>query len=160
MSRPRARAGPRELHPAALSDREALLFEAGIKLGGVFHQYLGTPVAPSTADGLARAIARALRLQPYVERAEVRIDPSRGGPVGRGRFAYRYLTAEMLEVVVGLSDGAVRVRARLAHRPRVRYPLMTVEAVEGSRGATPATSARQAGRRRGRLVRRSAPSAG
>jgi len=46
----------RPTHPARLSRREALLFEAGIKLGGVFHQYLGMPVSPRTAPSISRAI--------------------------------------------------------------------------------------------------------
>jgi len=115
----------------ALTGRERLLFEAGIKLGGVFHQYLGIPVSPRTAAGLARTIERAVALQPYVGRVSVTIDPSRGGPVGRGRYAYRYLTPPMLDVTVRLEDGAHAVEARLAHAPRLRYPLMRVVRVEG-----------------------------
>jgi len=118
-------------HPARLTGREALLFEAGIKLGGVFHQYLGMPVSRTTARGLARTIERAVGLQPYVASVRVRVDPSRGGPVGRGRFAYRYLVPEMLDVRVGLRDGAEEVEARLRHRPDLRYPLMSVVRVTG-----------------------------
>jgi dihydroneopterin aldolase len=109
-----------------LSTREKLLFEAGIKLGGIFHQYLGIPVGPRTAPALARAIEAAVRLQPYVARVRVRVTPGRGPPLGRGRFAYRYLTPEMLEVTVHLADRGVEVEARLRHRPDLRYPLMDV----------------------------------
>ncbi len=123
----------RTLHRAGLSRREALLFEAGVKLGGVFHQYLGVPVTPRTAPGLARTIEAAVGLQPYVDAVRVRIDPRRGGPAGRGRFAYHYLVAEMLDVRVRLVDGDVAVTARLAHRPDLRYPLMSVEAVRPTR---------------------------
>jgi dihydroneopterin aldolase len=115
------------IHPARLSRREALLFEAGVKLGGVFHQYLGIPVSRRTAPGVARTIERAVALQPYVVRVRARIDVRRGGPLGRGRFAYRYLSAEMLDVAVRLKDGADEVDARLAHRPDLRFPLMRVE---------------------------------
>lgn len=109
-----------------LSRREALLFEAGIKLGGVFHQYLGIPVDRRTAPTLARSIAAAVRLQPYVRDVSVRIDPRRGGPVGRGRYGYRYLTPEMLRVTVRLADGAEEVVAALAYRRDLRYPLMSI----------------------------------
>lgn len=131
-------------HRARLSRREALLFEAGVKLGGVFHQYLGVPVSPRTAPALARTIEAAVGLQPFVRSVRVRVDPTRGGPVGRGRFAYRYLTAEMLEVAVELADGALTVEALLKHRPDLRYPLMSVLRVGPSR--------RRAGRAR-RAVR-------
>jgi dihydroneopterin aldolase len=121
--------------PAAqLSRREALLFEAGIKLGGVFHQYLGMPVSTRTAGVLARAVEAAVGLQPFVRSVRVRVDPRRGGPLGRGRFAYRYLTAEMLDVTVELVDGPVAVEARLTHRPDLRYPLMSVVRVGPPRG--------------------------
>ena len=112
---------------ARLSRRETLLFEAGIKLGGIFHQYLGVPLSARTAPGLARTIERAVGLQPYVVAVRVRIDPRRGGRLGRGRYAYRYLTAEMLDVRVRLADRGTQVVARLAHRPDLRYPLMRVE---------------------------------
>ncbi len=150
MKRPRRPA----VRTASLSAREALLFEAGIKLGGVFHQYLGIPVAPATAADLARTIERAVRLQPYVHAVRVRIEPSRGGPVGRGRFGYRYLTAEMLDVAVELRRGAARVHGRLTYRPELRYPLMWVER------AGAATGALRSGSTRGRSARRTGNGAG
>ncbi len=127
----------RTIHRARLSRREALLFEAGIKLGAIFHQYLGTPVARRTAVTLARAIEAAVLLQPFVVEARVRIRPGRGGPVGPGRFGYRYLTAEMLEVSVSLRDGPVRVEARLGHRAELRYPLMSVHRISSEGGRRP-----------------------
>ncbi len=136
---------PLRIHAARLSRREALLFEAGVKLGGVFHQYFGMPVSARTAPAVARTIARAVALQPYVVDVRATIDPTRAGPAGRGRFAYHYLTPEMLEVTVRLRDGPEEVTARLAHRPDLRYPLMSVVRV--------ATAPRARGaprRRRGR----------
>lgn len=121
------------VHRARLEPHEKLLFEAGIKLGGIFHQYLGTPVSPRTAATLARAIEHAVRLQPFVTHVSVSIRPAAGGPVGRGRFGYRYLTAEMLHVRVTLSEGRSTVSAELVHRPDLRYPLMRVLAVRPSR---------------------------
>jgi hypothetical protein len=113
-------------HKAALTPREALLFEAGVKLGGVFHQYLGMPVSSETAEGLARTIEDAVRLQPFVTDVVVRINPERGGPVGEGRLAYRYLTPEMMRVEVTLHDAGTTVVAALDHRADLRYPLMSV----------------------------------
>lgn len=134
--------GPRRHHAARLTEREALLFEAGIKLGGVFHQYLGIPVAPRTAVGLSRAIEAAVRLQPYVRSVQVEIDPRKApGPLGRGRFAYRYLTAEMLRVRAQLAHGRTRVDVELAFRPDLSYPLMRVV---GASPPAPGTRRRRA----------------
>jgi dihydroneopterin aldolase len=115
------------MHKVPLTERESLLFEAGIKLGGIFHQYLGVPVSPKTATALAHSIEAAVALQPFVVGVRVRIVPARGGAVGRGRFGYRYVTAEMLDARVTLADGATRVVARLSYRPELRYPLMQIE---------------------------------
>jgi hypothetical protein len=130
-----------------LSVRERLLFEAGIKLGGMFHQYIGVPVAPASAPGLARAIANAVRLQPYVIGAQVRIRPSAGGPTGSGRYSYRYLSAEMLRATVHLRDGDVEVSARLDYVPELRYPLMRVTRIGTPR---PTRRAKPSARRSGR----------
>ncbi len=121
----------RRARSVPLSSRDRLLFEAGIKLGGVFYQYLGIPVTARTAGALARAIEAAVGLQPFVRRVTVRIRPERGGPLGRGRFAYRYLVPEMLDVTVELADGRTAVVANLSHRPDLRYPLMKVVRVRG-----------------------------
>jgi hypothetical protein len=121
-------------------------FEAGIKLGGIFHQFVGTPVSPATAPDLARAIERAVALQPYVESIRVHIDPRRGGPSGRGRFGYRYLTAPMLEVDRRVRLGRARARARLRYRPDLRYPLM--ELLEVRSGPSPKRGATRASRKR------------
>jgi hypothetical protein len=101
------------------------------------------PVTPATAPGLARAIEEAVRLQPFVERVGVRIRPARGGRAGRGRFGYRYLTAEMLEARVTVAEGTTRLTARIAFEPALRYPLMRVDAIEPVR---PRRAARRSAR--------------
>jgi dihydroneopterin aldolase len=139
----------RPVHPARLSPREALLFEAGIKLGGIFHQYLGIPVSRRTATALARSIEAAVALQPFVEQVRVRIEPRRGGATGQGRFGYRYVTAEMIDARVTLVHGAARVVARLSYRRDLRYPLMRVESARDLR-PRPGRRAHRDGRPAGR----------
>jgi dihydroneopterin aldolase len=121
--------GPSAIHRARLTEREALLFEAGIKLGGVFHQYLGTPVDSRTASGLAHTIESAVALQPYVERARVTIRPPKRRRTDTGRFDYHYLKPEMIRVTLWLRSGSTEVRARLEFRHDLEYPLMSVLAV-------------------------------
>ena len=126
---------PASLHRARLTPREALLFEAGVKLGGLFHQYLGIPVTPQTAPGLSRIIERAVALQPFVTQARVTIRPEAGRRPGQGPFAYRYLTGEMLDATITLAHGGIRVSARLRHERSLRYPLMRVERVSEKKQA-------------------------
>ena len=106
------------------------------------------PVSSKTSDGLARTVERAVMLQPFVTDVRVRIDPEQGPTEGKGRFAYRYLTPEMLRVEVTLQDGTTTVVASLYHRADLNYPLMSVltvdsAAAEGSSRTRHRTGARE-----------------
>jgi dihydroneopterin aldolase len=119
------------------SDREQALFEAGIKLGGLFHQFIGVPVSSATAPRLARAIEEAVSLQPFVRAVRVKLRPDRGGPHGTGRFGYHYLTAPMIHATIELRVGQATVVAELAFEEALRYPLMRVLARPNLRRAGP-----------------------
>src|SRR3989449_6318694 len=83
------------------TDRDRAAFEAGVKLGSIVHQYVGTPLTPQTAPSLERAIEAATRGQPLVERVRVRIDKERMRT--RGPYKYGVLTGGLLGV-----EGSVR----------------------------------------------------
>lgn len=129
--RERSPSPPRVSRIRLPSEREQALFEAGIKLGGIFHQFIGVPVARRTSASLERAIEEAVGLQPFVRSVKVTIDPAQGGPTGTGRFGYRYLTAEMLSAEVSIGVGEATVRAELSFRRDLNYPLMRVLSVRG-----------------------------
>ncbi|MCL4324639.1 MAG: dihydroneopterin aldolase family protein [Candidatus Thermoplasmatota archaeon] len=119
-----ARRATRKVPVRLESDRDQALFETGIKLGGIFHQFIGVPVARRTAPTLERAIEAAVGLQPYVTEIRVRIDA--GKARGKGRFAYDYLGAEMLQARVTLHVGKAWVTAEIVFRDDLQYPLMRV----------------------------------
>ncbi|MDY3203221.1 MAG: dihydroneopterin aldolase family protein, partial [Methanocorpusculum sp.] len=56
------------------TDRENAVFEAAIKLGALYHQFVGTPISRSTAEIVEAAIESAVSLQPYVTKITVRLD--------------------------------------------------------------------------------------
>ena len=62
----------------ACSERERCIFETGIKLATIYHQYVGTPFNSISVGSLEEAISRSIEVQPYVEYAKVTID--RSGP--------------------------------------------------------------------------------
>src|SRR5256712_4032581 len=72
------------------TDRDRAAFEAGLKLGSVLHQYVGTPLATASAGSLERAIEAATRGQPLVEPVRARIDPER--PRIRGPYPFGVVT--------------------------------------------------------------------
>ncbi|MEK6986497.1 MAG: dihydroneopterin aldolase family protein, partial [Candidatus Thermoplasmatota archaeon] len=68
------------------NDRDRAAFEAGIKLGSIYHQFIGAPLTRETARDLERAIEAGTRVQPLVEDVRVRIDRTRLH--GRGPYKY------------------------------------------------------------------------
>ncbi|MEM2097889.1 MAG: dihydroneopterin aldolase family protein [Methanothrix sp.] len=103
------------------TSREIAAFEAGIKLGALYHQFVGTPVSEETADSLERAIERSISLQPYVESVSVRIDRS----MLRGNiFGYSELSGKMIRAEIEIVYEEARVGAVLEYDPERDYPMM------------------------------------
>lgn len=111
------------------SDRDRAVFEAGIKLGSIFHQYVGAPLTRATARDLERAIESAARVQPMVEDVRVRIDRKRLR--ARGPYQYASLSDEMLQAEVTVRVGGTRATAVLRYVPELDYPLMYLKEVHG-----------------------------
>ncbi|MEN6519152.1 MAG: dihydroneopterin aldolase family protein [Methanospirillum sp.] len=103
------------------SDRDQAIFEAGIKLGALYHQWVGTPISPQTAEVVEEAIEQAVGLQPFVEEITVRLDTRRMRP---NEFGYSELAGLMFEVEIVTRCNGASCHARLA--PHDDYPLMTI----------------------------------
>lgn len=121
------------------TDGERATFEAGIKLGALYHQYIGTPVAPATAARLERTMEEATRLQPFV--AEVRVRILRTA-LRRALTAYGYagLAPEMLRVRLRVRYRTAEAVCELRTFPRLAYPLMFVRSVRPAAGRRPPRS--------------------
>jgi hypothetical protein len=107
------------------SERERAVFEAGIKLGTVYHQFVGTPLDSSNVESLEKAIEDGVRVQPFVEDITVRIDRD----VLRNKkdeYDYQTLTGPMLDVVLRIRVGKVVVQAEMRYIEELHYPLMFV----------------------------------
>ncbi|WP_457555345.1 dihydroneopterin aldolase family protein [Candidatus Pyrohabitans sp.] len=109
------------------SPREVCAFEAGIKLGMLFHQFIGTPVSEASRRSLEEAMRRAVLNQPYVSRARVRIKPEPLRRASQNTFGYASLSPEMLEAEVGVEYRGVRCVGRLSYSEDEAYPVMWVE---------------------------------
>jgi len=111
------------------NDRDRAAFEAGIKLGSIYHQFLGAPLTRDTARDLERAIEAGTRVQPLVEDVRVRIDRKRVR--GRGPYRYASLDEDMLTAEVTIRAGKARATGVLRFVPELDYPLMYLKSVEG-----------------------------
>jgi len=103
------------------TNREQAVFEAGIKLGALYHQWVGTPISRNSAESIETAIEKAVILQPFVEAITVHLDRSL---MTENVFGYSELTGLMFEVEITTRVGFSYCRARLS--PDAGYPLMEI----------------------------------
>jgi hypothetical protein len=104
-----------------IPDREQAIFEAGIKLGALYHQWVGTPISPNSAASVETAIEQAVILQPFVEEITVRLDRTLMTP---NAFGYSELSGLMVDVDIVTRVGFTYCRARLFQQDG--YPLMQI----------------------------------
>ena len=57
-----------------LTYRERAIFEGGISMGALFHQFVGTPVSVDTIASLEKAIEESILLQPAIVDVDVKLN--------------------------------------------------------------------------------------
>lgn len=113
----------------ACDDRERALFEAGIKMGTIYHQFVGTPVNSSTVADLEKAMSETIEVQPFVESARISI--CRGClSSASDEYSYASLTGDMIDAIVVIKVGDSRVTAEMRYDKELNYPLMFVSGIE------------------------------
>jgi hypothetical protein len=112
------------------SDRERAAFEAGIKLGSIYHQYVGAPVNESNVEALERAIEAGARVQPFVEDVRVLIDRSKIRAKRGVPYKYWSVTGDMLDVWLRVRYGDAAAECEMSYVKELRYPLMRVVGLE------------------------------
>ena len=107
-----------------LTPRERAVFEGGITLGALFHQFVGTPVSLKNREILERAIEESMRNQPCVQDISVKI-------VGDLKEdEYISLEGKMLDVKLKVKVENTVAYLRLKYIEELNYPLMYVEKIE------------------------------
>jgi dihydroneopterin aldolase len=102
-------------------NREQAIFEAGIKLGALYHQWVGTPISRKSAASVETAIEKAVILQPFVEEITVRLNRDL---MTENAFGYSELSGLMFDVEIITRVGFSYCHARLS--PSTGYPLMKI----------------------------------
>ncbi|KKG10512.1 hypothetical protein EO98_04080 [Methanosarcina sp. 2.H.T.1A.6] len=113
-----------------ITDRDNALFEAGIKLGALYHQFTGSPVNLKTASSLEQAIQESISVQPFVESISVKIDRGLLKSKLNSEFGYTELQGSMLEVKITVKYGSSQVKVAMEFDSELNYPLMKIEDIE------------------------------
>ena len=104
-----------------ITSRERAIFEGGISMGALFHQFVGTPVNIKTKEGLERTIEESFKLQPAIEDVEVKINLN-----DNTGFDYISLSGDMLDVRIHTAVDDVKAVIRIEYIEELNYPLMYV----------------------------------
>jgi hypothetical protein len=103
------------------NDRVQAVFEAGIKLGALYHQWVGTPISRNSAGNIETAIEQAVILQPCVEKITVNLNRNL---MTENIFGYSELSGLMFDVEIITRVGFSYCLARLSEENG--YPLMKI----------------------------------
>lgn len=107
---------------------ERTAFEAGIKLGTIYHQFIGAPVTSTNVKDLEKAIENGAKVQPFVSKVKVRIDRSCLRKM-KALYSYKTLTGPMLNVDLVVRYGDVEAITKLKHIKSINYPLMYIKEI-------------------------------
>ena len=110
------------------SSSERAAFEAGIKLGTVYHQFVGTPLSLKNVDALEKAIEESIKVQPFVKSARVKIDRNR---IKKRQGFYKYLTlhGDMLDIDLEVQYEDKIAVCKLQYIEELDYPLMYIQEI-------------------------------
>jgi len=111
------------------SDSERAAFEAGIKLGTIYHQFVGSPVSEKNVEVLEKAIEEGARIQPFVEDVKVEISREK---IREKKDQYDYLTlhGNMLNVWLKIKYKNTTVISELKYVKDLDYPLMHITEIQ------------------------------
>jgi hypothetical protein len=111
------------------TDSERAAFEAGIKLGTVYHQFVGAPLSKDNVEVLEKSISEGAKVQPFVKDAKVTIDQSKLRDKNT-EFDYVTLTGDMLDVLIVVKFKDVEVTCEMKYIKEMDYPLMYISEVK------------------------------
>lgn len=113
------------------TDEERAAFELGIKLGALFHQFIGAPVSSKNIDILERAIEKTTERQAFVKKAEIKIIPKElDKRVDTEFYDYTTLSGDMLQAKVIIEYKGIMAVGRLKYIEDLDYPLMYINSLE------------------------------
>jgi hypothetical protein len=113
-----------------INNRDMAVFEAGIKLGALYHQFVGTPINVDTIDDLSRAIEESVALQPFVRSVSVSIDRDMVEKKQNPKFGYCELEGRMLHVSLQVLYKNIIAHVELAYDEGQDYPMMSIKKIE------------------------------
>ena len=115
-----------------LTDRERASFEAGIKLGALYHILCGIPISldEKVIKSVEEGIEAAISCQPYVK--SVKLNLNREKIIGDKltEFDYDNISGKIIHAELVIEYKTTKVVAKIDWIEDLQYPLMYIEKIE------------------------------
>lgn len=109
-----------------LSNRERAIFEGGISMGALYHQFVGTPVNIESCNSLEKAIEESILLQPAIINVNVSLNKNLIKDAC-GSMNYTSLEGSMLEVTLTTNVGSDVISTCISYDEELEYPIMYIK---------------------------------
>jgi len=97
------------------TQRERAIFEAGIKLGSIFHQYIGNTFDIKHKEVIEKAIEQSLLSQPYCTHAKAILKI-------HNAMAHNIITEDLLDIEITVQVGKEKINGYIKYTNN--YPLI------------------------------------
>jgi hypothetical protein len=114
-----------------ISDRERACFEAGIKLGALYHILSGIPVSKSekVLNSVEKGIEAAISCQPYVKSVKIKLNRNKIIGNKSTEFDYDEISGKIISAELFLEYESINVLAKVDWIEKLQYPLMYIEKI-------------------------------
>lgn len=109
-----------------LSDRERAIFEGGISMGALYHQFVGTPVNMDTCESLENAIKESIMLQPAIVNVDVKLNKTLIKKA-IGTMNYTSLEGNMLNIEITTKINEISIITCISYDEDLNYPIMYIK---------------------------------
>ncbi|MCP8314860.1 MAG: hypothetical protein H3Z53_10905 [archaeon] len=116
----------------SVTDRERAIFEVAIALDAIYHQFIVKHICKDedVIKTLEETISKTMRLQPYRESVEVRINSDTIKGEKSHAYDYETLKGRHLDVRVKTRYGNAKATVRMRYIPEIDFTLMYIEKLE------------------------------
>ena len=115
-----------------LNNRERACFEAGIKLGALYHILSGIPISSNVEviNSIEKGIEAAISCQPYVKIIEIILNRDKILGDKANQFDYDEITGKIIQARLVINYESTEVIAKIEWKDDLDYPLMFIEDIK------------------------------
>ncbi|MFX1311057.1 MAG: dihydroneopterin aldolase family protein [Promethearchaeota archaeon] len=115
-----------------ISERERACFEAGIKLGALYHILSGIPIKNNekVIKSIETGIESAISCQPYVKSVKIHLDRTKILGQKESEFDYDEISGKIVKAEIYIDYESVSIIAKVEWKDELEYPLMFIEKIQ------------------------------